>query len=643
MRQTPFETFLDRFDPESRPNQLAFFRILAGAGPGAIEELAGRVQRVSCPAGLRQIALEASYYYPWEAWLPLVDRLLKHEHDPRLFETGARALGRMRTPEAIAALRELSQARATPGFREIVDQVLFESDPAEAFQHHFARLLQGSAQSADANEGAHQLAHLLTPASLEALKAAVNHPDALIHRHALQLVGLISSREAAAFLLEYLKEVHQESLEDREIRALLVACRPLPRPDLQAKAVQALSSLWQEAQPGAMADLAAGPVDRVRAGAAVLRASNPGSLTTFLLDLLLAASDDKPAQLAKFLGQAGDAVHQRTRRSGFALDMAARSLAAMTGQGLLQAELLVPALAESLRQKTGGIGVVSALAQLVPASATDLLDLLVDQTGGNLRSAALETLGERKDPALRAALLKLRRDAIADIADRCLWHLGQLPGRAETARRLLADADPEEAMVGLRFAAMHRLEELLPDLLELVAQSPREAVLISALETLGAIGAPSCFAPLMALLHSGQGPRLQLALGQALRETCDAEGALALCAKAGELHSPGLHALAVEALARVHSDPEHALPGPAQEHLVEAVQGGWSDRNPWPLRCRIAAALLSLHLQEPRGWAKLAELFQATLGEKRASGAVAVEDLAVIQACARTLAQRALG
>jgi hypothetical protein len=71
------------------------------------------------------------------------------------------------------------------------------------------------------------------------------------------------------------------------------------------------------------------------------------------------------------------------------------------------------------------------------------------------------------------------------------------------------------------------------------------------------------------------------------------------------------------------------------------VQSGWSDRNPWPLRRRIADALLALHAEDPGVWASLSALVQATLGEKRPPGSVPAEDLAHLQTCGRVLAQKA--
>ncbi|HEY3399228.1 MAG TPA: HEAT repeat domain-containing protein [Geothrix sp.] len=641
MNQSSFEVFLDRLDPTWRAGQLAFFRTVAEAGPEAVAELKDRVQRVSCSPGLRQLTLEFSFYHPWPEWLPVLDRVLRQEKDLVLFKTGVRALGRMGIPAATASLRALSQSRAEPDFREAADQVLQETDPAGAFQHHLARLLQGSAQPADANEGARQLAKLLSPDGLEPLQAAVRHPDPLVARHALRLVGQIPTAEAAAFLLDFLKDTHQEALEDREIRALLTAFRALPRPEVQEQVLQALIHRWEARQPEVAADFASGQSERIQAAMATLRESAPSLLDTFLLDTLLAASDEKAVLLTRQLGQAGDLAQHRGRGLEFALDTAAQGLADLASRGLLDAESLLAAMAECLRQNTGKAGVAAALTRLVPPSAQDLLDLLLDQAEGSHRSAVVEGLGERRDPAFRTALLKALRDPIADITQRALWHLGQLPEPEGMARAHLAEAGPEEAEVWLRFIAMHRLAALVPDLLALVASDPRESLLLAALETLGAVGSPEAVDPLLNLLHSGQPPRIQTALAEALRDLGNPDGALALCAKAAELKAPELQTVAVEALARAHDTVDRPLSRRALGALATTVRGGWNSRNPWPLRRRIADALVALQLEAPSSWADLSGLIQKTLSERRQPGEVAPEDLAHIQSCARVLAQRA--
>lgn len=644
MRQNPFEMFLDRLDPTWRGDQLAFFRTLADVGRGAVPELAERVLKASCPAAMRQLVLEASFYHPWPEWIPVTSRLLRHEKDLGVFESGARALGRMGTPEALEALRELAPTRATQPFRDILDLVLRESDPAEAFHHHFARLLQGSAQPADANEGAHQLAKLLTPEALEPIRTLASHPDLLVYRHALRLLGQIQSPEAADCLLELLEEAHEDAMADREVRTQLTSFRSLGRPEVQAQVVKLLVQRWESKDPVLAVDLGSDQPERVQSAVRTIRDGEPGLFDSFLLDTLVASQEEKPAHLARHLGQAGEQAAQRARRLEFALDATAQGLADLADQGFIDPQRLLNPLAECLRRNTGRAGVASALARLVPATSEELLDLLVQEADGALRMAALEVLGERRDPALRATLLKLRRDSISDLAQRALWHLGQLPDPEGLARERLGLADPEEIQVALRFIAMHQLDALVPQLLELAASEPQEAILLATLETLGALGSPLAVDPLLNLLHSGQNTKVQVALAQALRDLGDPACAIALCAKAAELTLPELHTLAVEALARAHATAHQPLPL-AQTHALDvAVRAAWNARHPsWPLRRRIGDALVALHLEHPPSWVDFANLIQETLHEKRPSGTVPTEDLAHLQTAARALAQKAQG
>jgi len=218
-----------------------------------------------------------------------------------------------------------------------VEQVLQETVPAEAFHHHFFRLLQGSANPGEADASAEQLSRLLGPESLEPLKDGVSHPDPLVFRHALRLICQIPSREVAVYLQGYLDEIQQDAAEDHEARTLLAAFRTLPRPEVQELAIQALSARWKEQQPEAVAELTSGQADRVWVAVAALREVGTAILDALLLDTLLAAMEENPAHLAEVLTQAGDAADQRTRRLDFALQTAAQGLVDLADQGLIEA------------------------------------------------------------------------------------------------------------------------------------------------------------------------------------------------------------------------------------------------------------------------------------------------------------------
>lgn len=600
----PLRTLLEQFDDGDRAHRLAFFRAFHEAGPEALEELGPRILRPTAPKGLRLLAVEAGYYHPWPAWTPVLARMLKHETDFGIFRTGTETLGRIRTAKALEALRELSVIRAAPQFQSQVVEVLARTDPAEAFRFHMGRLLEGSRNPSAANEAAHRLAGLVDGGSLAPLQSALRHPDLLIFRHALRLIAAVPTPESAAFLAGFLEESHLGALDDRAFKAVLAALR-----GLQGAALREAVHAHLEAQ-------AAAPT---------------GALHQFLVELQSLALEGKAARISARLAEAGEEIHLRARRLGFAVDAAAEGLAGLAVLHLIPPAEVIPLLERALREQTGREGVARALARLVPAGEEARLDLLLSHGDAAIRIAAIEALGERGEEALRRALLKACGDAIHDHAQRALFHLGHLSDPEAQARDLLARSQLADRELGLRFVALHGLIGLVPELLAEAEHAPREEWRIQVLETLGALKATKAAPALAILLHSGQSPRLQSALAEALRDMEDPSVALRLCDRATALKQPPIHAAAAEALARAHASPATALPAEAFGTLQDQVLGAWGDRNPWPLRLRVVAALEGLHLQQPSGWSAFAGLVQEALNEKRPASAWSPADLVRVQ------------
>jgi len=315
----------------------------------------------------------------------------------------------------------------------------------------------------------------------------------------------------------------------------------------------------------------------------------------------------------------------------------------MVQDGLFPMERAVSILEHALMQSTGREGLIHAFTLLVPADATGLLDLAVLNSDGSLRAVAVEALGERQEEALRPTLLKASRDAITDVAQRALFHLGQLPGADNLARDLLHSISLEEIHLGLSFVGMHKLTGLVGELVELVRNTNREELAMLALGAIGEIGSSDATEPLLELLHSGQGPRLQIALAQCLRDLKDPVAALSLCRKAEELRNPLIHTLAVEALCLAHADPDRPLDTQGGQTLLEQTAAAWYDKNPWVLRLRVIYALRGVKLSEPQQWSVLSAMVQEALGEKRAAGAWSMDELAVVQNVGKELANRSRG
>ena len=611
-----FRLLLDHLDAEERTQQLAFFRAILEVGPEAVMELDGRLPGGRAPKALRRLAMEASFYFPWPGWVPIHQRLLRYEADFEIFVTGVRALGRVGSPEALAVLQELNSMRQGGEFQEILAEVLGRTDPQEAFNHYLAHLLQGSAHAGVANEAAQRLMNLVDAGSIPILKTLVMHPDLLVSRHALGLLAHIFTAEAAAVLKDIFLESHREVLADRLLKEALGTLRSLPPAAANEEAAKALELL------------------RLDAGAV---AGPSGALGRFYGEVLAATQEGKSSQLGSVLAQAAEALHMRGRRLGFAVDASAEGLVEMAVRGLIGRPEVLDLLVASYREQSGREGVARSLARLVPAEAQDLQHLLLDGPDGAQRAVAVEILGARGEVALEPILLRACRDPLTDIADRARFFIGLLPDADALARDLLNSANAGDFQLGLQLVAEHRFQGLLPDLLALLKGADREELTLQLVEALGAVGAAEAAEPLLEMLHSGQSPRLQLAVAQALRSLASLEVATALCAKVDAIKLPALHGIAAEALAAARD----GLPAGTGPLLLDQVRRAWNDRNPWAARHRLVQALQGAALPAPETWAALAALVADTLAEKRSPTAWSHEELHQVQAAGREFARRA--
>ena len=619
----PLRLLLDHLDGERRADQLAFFLALLEAGPEAVRELDGRLPGSRAPRALRRLAMEASFYHPWPGWVAILQRMLRYETDYDIFLTGVRALGRIGNGEALEALRELNALRQGEPFTGTLAEVLSETDPREAFNHYFGRLLQGSASAAVANEAAQRLMPLVDASNIEALRTLTQHPDLLVFRHALTLLAHIDAEEAAEALEAIFQESCRELISDRQLKEALAALRGMA-PAAAAEVALAALAGDQEGEPRKPGEPALGPS----------RTAFDPVLSDFHHAVLVAAQEGRAGALGSVLLAAAEDMHGRGRRLGFALDATAEGLAELVARGRARGPAVLAMLVQAYGAQVGREGLARAIARLVPAGAGEIHRLLLGAPDAAQRAAAVEALGQRADPELQPVLLQACRDPLSDIADRACFFLGQLPDAEDLISDLLHALTPEDFQLGLRLAAEHRCAALVPDLLALLRGATREDLAVQLIEALGAIAVEAATEPLLALLHSGQSARMQIALAQALRAMGTLDAALALAAKADAIKQPFLHAIAVEALAG-------ARPGADAAILLEQVRGAWDDRNPWPLRLRVVQALQGLDREELELWRDLARLLGDALAQKRPANAWSGEELRLVQAAAREFARRA--
>ncbi|MBP1628737.1 MAG: hypothetical protein H6Q00_3212 [Holophagaceae bacterium] len=634
MAHSHFESFrhvLDHLDESDASHQLLYFRVLHAAGVEAVPELAERVRRASASRGLCQLVYESAFYYPWADWEPVLSRLLRHEPDPLLFDIGSQALGRIGDANAVASLMELARIRPVPEFQQMISGVLAKADPEQAFLHHLTGLMEGSANPRVANEAASLMEDLVNETHLEALQATVQHADLLVFRHAIRLIAQIPSRAAADCLAGLLADYHQGVLEDRELKELLSGFKGLPRVEAGQAALGQLAARLEKRDPGGPKLL---PESPGAAEMATLKERVAGALETFLFRVLAAAQESSPTALGKVLGEVAEEIHLRARRLSFAMDHGAEGLAQMVKKGIYPVEEAIPLLERAIRENTGREGLIRAFALIVPAEATELLDLVIQHPDGAMRAVAVEALGFRKEEALRSTFLKACRDAITDTAHQALVHLGQLSEPEVQGRQLLQADNLVEIQLGITFIGMHGLRGLGPELLDLV-RGKREEIAIKALGALARIGSLELSQVLLELLHSGQSPQLQVAMAEALRDMKIPEAALALCEKARELKNAEIHVIAAEALC--------GCPQPLEEdvadQLLAEVQAAWNEKNPWPLRLRLALGFKDLVLPGKEQRQTLTTLVQQALAEKRPPNVWSAEEQAKVQQIAKELAK----
>lgn len=632
-----FRAILDHLDASERADQLLFFRVLNDIGSEAIAEFGPRLNRVSATRGFRQLVFEGCFYYPWPGWVPLLARALRRESDPELFSLGVVSLGSIGGPEALRALKELSQLSTQPGFQERVAGALAQADPSQAWNHHLERLMEGSGNTSVANESARQLGQLVDPSKLDSLKSVLVHPDLLIFRHAVRLLSKIQSDEGASFLAGYLRDCHRETLEDRTFKAALGAFRGLGLEAARDAALARLSAPFAEQEKESLERLWMSRGDGAVLVAQGLRERAQGASDCFMADILLAFAENMSARVQVLLTEALEAMNLRSRRLAFAMDAGAEGLVDMVAGHHLPAEEALAILEAALRHQTGREGVARALAALAPAENAELMDLLIHQSDNACRVAALDVLGERREEALRPVLLRVCRDSISDIAQRAMIHLGKLPGADQVARELLGSGHLEDIRLGIRFIGFHKLSALASELVELVRNSTREELALEALESLGSSASIEVAQELLGLLHSGQNPRMQLALAQSLREMGSADIAKELCAKAEALKSPILHAVALEALIRNQAD----LGPEAIRLILSQVHGAWEGRNPWPNRLKVVLVLPEIRVEDRKLWAELNNLVQTALSDSKLAGGWASPELVKVQIVARELSRRA--
>ena len=612
-----FRSFIDHMDATDPEDQVRFFRMLDLVQGEIIEELAPRMLLASSTPPIRQLIAEAAYFYPDPAWVIPLSRSLRRESDMDVYAVSVRTLARIGTPESEEELRQLASFVHEPSKRELISMALHIMDPERAFDYHLSRLFQGSGNPGIANQAAAELRRIVGPDHLESLMVLVYHEDMLIARHALKLISCVPDAVAAQFLCAFFLECHGDILDDRILKDTLAVLRALSVSNLWPALLAHLKDRFEDRVPSALLKLQeAGPEGGVGSLAEVenLRNWARGTVEPFLLDAIALVLEGRTARLPSLFSDSTAALQTRARRTPHALDACATGLEFMVAKGLFVPEDVLDLLYHAFLAQTGREATARVLGAFVEPMDEAYLEAILATHDSTLRAAALDGIAARHDARFLAFLLRACRDPIEDVAGRMVLAAGSLDGASDQTLILMASRNPEEVALGLRLARLNRMTSMAPQVLAFLDSSTREDLSLAAVVVLGEFGTED--AALLKHLHSGQSPRMQSALAQALAGRDPAHTALELARVALTLRQPEVWMLAAEGLIKAW-DPVGPMPGNASEWLLNLMQACWEERSPGPWRVRLIQALQAFQGVEASHLEAMLALLNACSEDKR--------------------------
>ena len=612
-----FRLLIDHLDAADPDGQLVFFRMLDLVKADMVPELAPRLLLASSPPPFRMLVAEAAYYSPSPAWIQPLCRALRREPDLGIYGVCVRALARIGTPESNEELRLLSSVTHEPVKREMLSAALHASDPDRAFDHHLARLFEGSANPSIANQAAAELRQIVGPDHLESLLVVVYHEDLLIARQVLKLITCVPTWEAAQFLCAYFLECHQDILDDRLLKETMAALRPLAIAELWPALLAQLESRFEDRVPGAPARLkAAGPEGGAGSleDVETLRNWSRGTVEPFLLDAVALVLEGRGPRLPTLFADGLAGLQARARRVPHALDTCAGGLELMVGQGFFVPEDILDLLYQAFLAQTGRETTARVFGTFLAPADDTYLEAILATHDSTLRAAALDSIAARNDVRFLAFLLRACRDPIEDVAGRMILAVGNLEGAADEALSLLSSRAPEDVLLGLRIAKMNRMTTLAKQVLAFLDSNTREDLSLEAVAVLGEFGTVD--SDLIKHLHSGQSARMQSALAEALAGRDPSGTAPELARLALSLRQPEVWVAAAEGLINAWrtSGP---MATEVSELLLHLVQACWNVHS-GPLRARLVLALQGYQTLETTHAETILALLVACVDDKRA-------------------------
>jgi hypothetical protein len=612
----------------------------------AIRELGTRLRDPGTSRGLRRAIYALVGRFDWPEWVPFFQEALHHEPDLGVFDEGCAALGILGLREASEALKALALVRQDHDHLMILNREISLYVPQQSLQHYLGRLMEGQANLRFTHQGAKFLSVMLQPGDLGSLREAYRNGDPLTQRLALKL--LVSLQDPAPFslLLELLEGYRLEFQDNLLLRGLLDRTATMPRAAVRDAILKLVAARFEARVPEAAAKLRAalGKEDfNPSTALEVLRPQGVGAYETFLLDAAGLLLEGKVARFTAFLAEAAETLEARQALIQGHAEFLGESLATQVDRGWQSRDAVLPALARCFQAQFGLDGLLQAYLWLLPPTAEEVLETVLQEPDMARRQKCLDALGAREEDALSPFFLRAMQDPIVEVGQLAIHHLGKLPSSFPALLEFFQSGHMEQVRRAIGVFGENQTQAAAEHLVAFVQRDTRDDLLVEAVDALAAIRCPTATPVLLDLLHDGKPLALQIALANALGSMGLPEASLGMLHKAAALKQSQVLILALEGALAAFPGFETPLPVPAVPELLALLERCCDEREGEGQRLRAMLAAEGLFTFEQSIYEALKDRFGDFLFDMRTKEAWDRENNDRVAAIIKELARRSAG
>ena len=604
--------------------QVRLIHLLQQLRQMALPELGNHLIKPSTPPALKRFIFGLTVKFDWPEWVPWLLRVLQHESDLGVFDEGCAALGRLELRSAREALQTLETLRIDPDRQLILRRELGTQEVQQPLSFYLGRLIEGEANPRLAHQGARGLAAVSEPEDLPTLWEALAGADALSFRLLLRAVADLPGSPQGPLLLGLFRETLY-TLGDLECLEALahqiqVAGRGAARPVLTEALAKRMGEHQSDTIRAIQQALAAGEAGNPIPHLDLLREQAKGPYEQFLTESLIVLVEGKVARFSAMVTEAQDTTAKQQVALGNTLNQVCDGLVRQVLRGDLAHAQAVPILQDAFDSFSQSEGLDFAFCRLVPATDQTALGRVLAVTDPKRRLTCLDVLGAREDDALVPFFMSAMQDAIVEVGQRAMHHLGKLPSSFPAVMDLFQSGQPEQVRTALRIFTVNQTKAAAEPLMGFLRTDVRDDLVVEGVEALGATRCPGASTVLLDLLHDGKPARLQEALVEALAGLATPEAGLGLLEKSVQLKLSHVLIRALEGLLAAFPGFDRPLPQDCLPALEQLITRCCDDREGEGQRLRAILATQHLYCFDQALYSRLKDTFSDFLFDLRTKG-----------------------